>query len=129
MKNTNKKRTDFEYNHYLISESFHKLLVANKRVPTLKAIAKDSGLHLNTVHTHLKQLSFEEVKPKFKLMTERILTTLGVNAMNKGKAPEVKLFMQLVEGFMDKTESNHTIDLEEARKQIEEIYRPKLNSQ
>lgn len=107
MKKLKDKRTDFESNHYIISESFHRLLIKNKRIPTLRSIASDCGMHLNTVHTHVKLLSLEDLKPKFKIMTKRILTRLGVNAMNYGKAPEVKLFMQLIENYAEKT--NHEL--------------------
>lgn len=100
---TGKRNKTWQVNDVIIRNAFLTWIEKYKKSPTLRELAKETKLNYNTVIKHLKDMSFEtDVKPKFKALTDQVLLGLSVAAIKKGKAPEVKLWMQIVEGMVFK---------------------------
>lgn len=97
----NKTRKDYEFNHELISNSFFKLMIKNKRKPTYRMIEKDTELNYNTIVNHMKTLVFKPMESRFRVLTDKVNMALFARAM-KGNAAAIKLWYQLMEGFAEK---------------------------
>lgn len=99
---TDKRNKTWVANDVIIKEAFAKYIEENTRSPTIRELANICKLNYNTVVKHLKVMSFEsDIKPKHRFLTDQVILGLGKQAM-KGKAAEVKLWMQIVEGMVFK---------------------------
>ena len=117
---------DWEKYDLIIEQAFFELLNETKKIPTQAAIAKRAGVSRLTVQTHMKEKNLSQLLPKFKMFTAQVLKSLSLNAIESGKAPEIKLFMQLVESWKESwKESNETkiiLDKEQLKKDLESFF-------
>lgn len=102
-----KKRIDFQSNQAKIQEAFVKFFSKKKRRPTICELAEYSGLSEKTVFRHLKKLGLPKFVETYKILTDNVLMALYSSA-KAGKAPEVKLWMQLIEGWNETTGVKHS---------------------
>lgn len=88
--------------------------------PTSKEIAEKVGMTPGTVTKHIKQMNLENFRGTAQALIPDVLAALGRRAIIEGKAPEVKLFMQLVGEWEEKSkvdaEHSGEISLKVARK-------------
>lgn len=95
----------WEANDIILKDAFYKYIVDNKKSPSIQKLAEITNLNYNTVTKHLAELDFNiDIKPKFKLLTDKVIMRLGMEAIKTGRAPEVKLFNQLIEDWKEKSE-------------------------
>lgn len=111
-------RTDYEFNHTLITDAFAKILLRTKRKPMLRELAEETGLHINTIDYHLKNLKFEPAN--FKAVTDKVVSALSFQAM-KGEPRSVKLYLQFVEGFRESQQLEHSGSLIEKITFVEDL--------
>lgn len=94
----------WQANDALLRDAYINLLVANKKSPTIRMLANETNLNFKTIVKHLKSIDFEtDIKPKHRLMSDAVVSALGMQAM-KGKAPEAKLFLQVIENYRERSE-------------------------
>jgi len=92
---------NWEFNQAQIATAYVKLIARYNRRPTIRAVARETGFAINTVHTHIKELqkkSFEDRFDNFKVLSERLLMSLYSNGM-AGKTSAAKLYFQIVENW------------------------------
>jgi len=103
-KKVEKNKTWFA-NDIILKDAFYDYIVKNKKSPTITKLAEITKLNYNTVTAHLAEMDFNtDLRPKFKLLTDKIIMRLGMEAIKTGKASEVKLWNQIVEGWSEKFE-------------------------
>lgn len=106
-----KERTDYKSHHTLIQIEFLKMIKETGQIPTQEELAKQTGLSRRTIETHFQNMNFDKLLPQYKHITPLVIASLANTAIKTGKAPEAKLFCQLVEGFSEKT-SNVNLDFD-----------------
>lgn len=107
-----KKQQQKNINCERVAEAYVRLLFQNKKRPTHRMIADETGLGMRTVFRHLKKLNLvSDIKQAYKLKTDEIIQALFESAKN-GKAPEVKLWLQFIEEWSEKSNVHHTGELE-----------------
>jgi predicted transcriptional regulator len=104
---TKKRKRDFELNQVMILEAFLKLLNDKSRKPTLEEISNETGLSMKTIDRHMKELSYDKYICDLKALTVNVMMGF-YNKAKEGKAPEVKLWMQIVENWKETTGINHS---------------------
>ena len=95
-------RADWEMHHAVIHDSFIRLFKKLQRPPTQNEIAIDTGLSRTTIQRHVRKISLGDAVPGFKLRLERVMHGL-TNKAEDGHPEAVKLWMQIVMGWTEKT--------------------------
>lgn len=96
------KNFTWEYNHAKIRDSYVKLIKKLARKPTFTEVAEDCGLSRTTVDAHIKTLEFKPLKHSMRILTEDIILSIA-NSAKKGSSASQKLWMQICEGWTEKT--------------------------
>lgn len=115
-------RRDWENNHIIIQEAYFKLLKKNERIPTVKQLMEVTGFSDGAIENHIKTINIDKIKNRLLPMIESVILKLGTNAAESGKAPEVKLFLQVIGDWRERNEVIHEFNAEEAKKAIQEIF-------
>lgn len=106
-------------NHALIRDAYISILQEKKRRPTAQEVADRTTLNITTVYGHLNAMKFDPQEPEFRLLTSDVLLSLYRSCVKYGKAAEVKLWMQIVEGMkFSEDEGNSQVRVEKAVIQI-----------
>lgn len=106
-------------NHALIRDAYISILAEKKRRPTAQEVAERTTLNITTVYGHLSSMKFDPQEPEFRLLTSDVLLALYRSCVKYGKAAEVKLWMQIVEGMkFTEDEGNGQLRVEKAVIQI-----------
>ena len=71
--------------------------------PTSKEIAEKTGFAPGTITKHIQQMTLENFKGTAQALIPQVIAALGRTAIREGKAPEAKLFLQVVGGFEEKS--------------------------
>lgn len=100
-------RIDFISNQTKILATFKKLMTKNGKKPTPTEISDESGISLRTVKRHLRKLRCELYLSDFRILTDEIVVALYEKA-KEGRAPEVKLWMQLIENWRETQGITHS---------------------
>ena len=111
--NTTKvKRIDTEANGGLIRLAYLEILKEKKgKRPTVTELSEKTGLHSSTIKNHLKSLSFSDLTEElqmWRLLTDDVVISIYKAATQKLNPAAMKLWMQVVEGWNEKTE--HKVD-------------------
>ena len=101
-----KKRIDFETNQALITESYVSFLKEKNRRPSYAELSKMTNLSKKTIGRHFKILNIEECIKDLKLLTPNVLLSL-YEKTKEGKAAEIKLWMQIIEGWKESQNVSH----------------------
>jgi DNA-directed RNA polymerase specialized sigma subunit len=96
-------KTTWNNHHAAIKEAFVKLYQEKKHAPTQEEIAKQCNLSRKCVNEHMKEIQLDDVTPAIKSETLEVLNGLTKKAKT-GDPQAVKLWMQLVHGWKEKTE-------------------------
>lgn len=102
-----KKRTDYVLNQARILESLRELIERTGRKPTMNEIARKSGVCVRTVKRHMHNYRNENYMKELRILTDDVMIALYQKA-KEGRAPEVKLWMQLVENWKETQGINHS---------------------
>lgn len=116
------KNVTWETNHMLIENAYWEYLNKNNKIPSFQKIADMTGLSRITVDKHLRGATLDMLKPYFKPMTTRVIKKLGLTAEETGRAAETKLYLQVIEGFTETSKTEHKIDTDKLKKEIENIF-------
>lgn len=92
--------------HYMIEGFILSFIQEHKRFPLTVEIAKELKIAESTVRKHRKEIDISNYIPQFKNMTPEIIRGLAAKARS-GSASEVKLWLQYVEGWGEKTEDTN----------------------
>ena len=96
------KNITWDLNHQIIRDSYVKLIKNFKRKPTIKEVSEDSGISTTTIDKHIKELTFEPLKHPLRMLTEDVILSIA-NSAKKGSSASQKLWMQICEGWSEKT--------------------------
>lgn len=104
------ERKDKEANHRVIRDAFLDILKDKVKAPTIKELEAATGLSHNTIKAHLKELKFEPEQSPWRMLSPEILEAIYKSAisLNPGSQADRKLWMQLVEGWSEKTSTDVT---------------------
>jgi hypothetical protein len=111
MKTTDKKlqRIDTEANSGLIRNAYIEILKEKKgKRPTVADLCGKTGLASTSVKKHLKSLSFKELSEDvalWRVLTDDVILAIYRSAVQKLNPQAQKLWMQVVEGWNEKSET------------------------
>ena len=96
------KNITWDLNHGIIRDSYVKLIKDLKRKPTYDEVSKDTRLSINAIKRHIDELKFEPLRHPLRVLSEDVLISIA-NSAKKGSSASQKLWMQLTEGWTEKT--------------------------
>lgn len=109
---TNKKKlgkTDknitWQVNQKIIHETYLALIGRLKRCPTIGEVCEETKLSRNTLDDHIKELQFDPPKSPLRVLTPDIIAAIYSSA-RKGSSASQKLWLQVMEGWSEKTDLN-----------------------
>ena len=113
------KNVSWQLNHSIIRDSYVKLIQELKRKPTIKEVSEDSRLSPTTIDKHIKTLKFDPLKHPLRVLTDDVIISIISSAKN-GSSASQKLWMQLCEGWSERTIVEHEgqIDLTDVRNKL-----------
>ncbi len=104
------RRPDWDVNHENIKEAFLRLLKENSgKRPSFRELSNETGLHVNTISKHVKGLTIE-MDGVYKLLTEDVVISIYKAAV-KGNVSAMKLWFQVVNGWVEPSEVIHSGEL------------------
>lgn len=108
-----KRSIVWERNHVLIMEAFVNLININGgRCPTIEEVQKHLGdLSIRVIGEHLQTMKFELTDHPARILTDKVILALFNSCVIDRSPAAIKLWMQLFEGFSEKSE--HNINLKE----------------
>ena len=89
---------NYEENQQKILAAYKKLQSDENPIPSYISISKESGLSINTVYKHFKQMDFDFICKRARIHTEDVMKSLAEKAKT-GSAHDRKLFFEIVEKF------------------------------
>lgn len=101
------ERFDYTVNHQIIEDAVFDHLVHNLRWPTYNQLVEKTGFCHMTIKRHRKDINLQNFVSDYKTITPTVMRALGLKAC-KGDARAAKLWLQVVEGFRDKIDLEHT---------------------
>jgi len=113
------KNITWEINHQIIRDAYVTLIASLERKPTYKEVSEDCGLSINTIKKHIDELKFNPVKSPLRILTEDVIMSIANSAM-EGSHGSQKLWMQILEGWSERTVLEHEgkIDVTEIRQRL-----------
>ena len=106
-----KKNRTYRSNHALINEAYIKLASELKRCPTISEIGDEVDLSALTIEKHVKELKFNPMESPLRYLTNDVLLSI-YNSARKGRSASQKLWLQVMEGWAEKSEINLGGDVE-----------------
>jgi hypothetical protein len=100
-------RTDWLRNQALVQTAYVDLLKELKRCPTILEVANKVHLSIKAIDNHVKQLKFEPLGDSMRALTPDVVASI-YNSARKGQPASQKLWMQIMEGWREKTEVEHS---------------------
>ena len=117
-----KKNITFEEFNTVIMNCYFDYIKEKEKIPTLKQIAELTGYHINTVTTHLKEITLDKLKEKHKIKIDAVLEKLGRTYLSKGKTSDAKLFLQVIADWKESNETKIILDKEQLKKDLESFF-------
>lgn len=96
-------RSDYVIHHQVIETFLLDYLKKNSRLPTQQQIAQAVKMSRDTVQRHLAKLTIQTLMPQYKNLSPRMMIGLFGKAAS-GNPLAAKLWLQVVEGFAEKSE-------------------------
>lgn len=78
-------------------------------LPSYEELAKRTGLSVKSIYNHFKKMDFDYVCKRERVHTPAVLEALRKTAIETGKAKEVKLYNQMVEGYIEEKKETSNI--------------------
>lgn len=117
-----KKNSRWQNIDVQIEYEYLKYLDSTGKIPTYTYLADKIGISQKTLWMHMKNRTLEDLKPHFKPRTKRIIDKLARVAEETGRAQETKLYLQVIEDFQEKTQSDVKFDMHKLKKELENIF-------
>lgn len=107
LSNLGKSERRFDYNvvHQNIQKAYMDHFREKKQLATIAQLTERTGYSKNTICAHLKEINLPNFMSIYKALTPSVMEGLAAKARS-GSAPAAKLWMQIVEGLVDKVENN-----------------------
>lgn len=103
-----KKNITWNLNQKLIQEAYIGLLQELKRCPTIQEVSDQTELSCKTIRLHIKDMQFEPSVHPLRVLTMDVLMFIYMSS-KKGSSASQKLWLQVMEGWHEKTESNDVV--------------------
>lgn len=97
-----RRKIDWCYNHQVIENFVVAHLRKSKTWPTREQIKAGTELSDKTVRDHMGELKIKSLMPQYKTLTPKVMIGLFA-AASRGNPNAIKLWMQIVEDFSEKT--------------------------
>lgn len=94
-------------NQAIIQDAYIKLIKQLQRCPTMLEISEHVNLSIKTLEKHVKDLKFEPTKELMRTLTPDVVMAIAESA-KKGSSSSQKLWMQIMEGWTEKQEIEHS---------------------
>lgn len=104
-----KERKDWTEHHAVIRDAYVEIIKIKKRCPTLKELHEATNYASQTIRDHLAKLEFDAMKTDMRVLTPDVLLAIA-NTAKAGSSSSQKLFLQVMEGFSEQSNINHTND-------------------
>ncbi len=104
-----KKRKDWDEHQAEIRDAYIRIAAIKKHCPTIRELAAEAGFAKATIEKHIKEIKFEPIKSKMRILTPDILIAI-FNSAKRGSSSSQKLWLQVMEGFSEQSNINHTND-------------------
>ena len=109
-----KKNLTWNRNHQLIHEAYLSLINELKRCPTIEQVSKRVRLSERVIKLHIRELKFAPLESPLRVLTPDVLVSIYASA-RKGSAQSQKLWMQVMEGWNEKKEIEHSGEISNVR--------------
>ncbi|HYX08431.1 MAG TPA: hypothetical protein VE912_17000 [Bacteroidales bacterium] len=101
--NKTSKRKDFEFNNVLVRNAFLEIFNETGRKPKLVELADKTGLHFETIRSHVNELQFTPQSDTMRVLTPDVIASLARQCIG-GDVRAIKLWMQILEGWKESSE-------------------------
>lgn len=102
-----KRSAVWERNHALIMDTFIDLVNQSGKYPTQIEVQKAIGtISLRVIGEHMSSLRFEPTDHPYRILTDDVIIAIWKSATIDRNPQAMKLWMQLMEGWTEKTEHN-----------------------
>lgn len=106
--NEGNKNITWQINQALIQDAYIKLIKQLQRCPTTLEVSKEVNLSISTLDKHIKDLKFEPTKELIRTLTPDVVMAIA-NSARKGSSASQKLWMQIMEGWAERQEVEHSV--------------------
>ena len=113
------KNITWEINHQIIRDAYVTLIAELERKPTYQEVSDHCNLSIKTIKKHIDELKFNPVKSPLRILTEDVIMSIANSAL-EGSHGSQKLWMQILEGWSERTVLEHEgkIDVTEIRQRL-----------
>lgn len=98
-----KKNKTWQTNQSLIQQAYIVLAKELRRCPTIVEISDEVDISVTTIEKHVKEIEFEPVEHPLRVLTNDVLFSIYTSA-RKGRTGSQKLWLQVMEGWKEKSE-------------------------
>ena len=113
-------RKDKRFNQIAIRNELLRSIEENGYIPSEKELSKATGLSVQAISRHINEMDFEADKDFYKMFTPEVV--MNIKKSSERHPASQKLWLQVIEGWNEKTSMNVTFDSEEAKERFESIY-------
>jgi len=103
----NKRNVTWQANQKLLQEAYIELIQELKRCPTRKEISDAVNLSETTIQKHIVEMKFDPISHPLRVLTNDVIASIYDSSKN-GSSASQKLWMQIMEGWREKTDINHS---------------------
>lgn len=114
-----KRNITWEANHRILYETYLRLIKKTRRCPTYDEIEKATGFSRATISKHIKELKFIPEEHPLRVLTDDVVLSI-YDAAKKGKSLSQKLWMQVIEGWVERNETDINLGKKSIKDLLEE---------
>lgn len=103
-----KRYRNFDINQAKIVEAYDKYIKDTSQIPSFRKIAELTSLSYVTIERHFKHLNLDDICKSMRVHTPRVLDAIRKSA-EAGKPYAQKLYLQVVDGYVEKREEKRDI--------------------
>lgn len=97
----------WQKNQAIIQDAYVELIKEKKRCPTLLEVSNEVNLSMKALELHVKELKFKPSDDLIRTLTPDVVMAIA-NSARKGSSASQKLWMQIMEGWTEKQELEHS---------------------
>ena len=113
-------RKDKRFNQIAIRNELLRSIEENGYIPSEKELSKATGLSVQAISRHINEMDFEADKDFYKMFTPEVV--MNIKKSSERHPASQKLWLQVIEGWNEKTSLSVTFDSKEAKERFESIY-------
>lgn len=97
---TEKVRIDKMRNQAIVQQAYIDLIKNLKRCPTILEVSEHVNLSAVTIEKHISEMKFEPIQSPMRSLTPDVLASI-YNSARKGQSASQKLWLQVMEGWVE----------------------------